>query len=281
MLWTDILSCEFEDAVKEAKGVCALPIGCVERHGLHLPLGCDTYVAAHISQKAAELEPVVVYPEIYFGEKSGAGEFPGTIILPTDLTAKILEHCCFDIARNGFRKIVLMNFHGGNHAFLQSFARSILQKKPNFQVMVYDINHKRFATVLENKEKYPFLTEEDLSCMQAFLDEKKRDGHGGFAETAICTFAAGDKVRLENMGKVDGTNTKRLSEISTHGLYSPFVWMSGYPNSLAADRHDGMNERIARALGECVVEDVAELFRFLKEETASDEYLKEWLLKQK
>ena len=280
MLWTDLLSCEFEDAVKEAKGVCALPIGCVERHGLHLPLGCDSYVAARISRKAAEIEPVVVYPEIYFGEKSGAGEFPGTIILPTDLIEKVLEHCCFEIARNGFRKIVLMNFHGGNRAMLQSFARSILQKKPDFQVMVYDINHKRFAKVLEEKEKYPFLAEEDLSCIRAFLDEKKRDGHGGFAETALCAFVAGDQVRPENMGKVDGTSSKRLAELSAHGLYSPFEWMANYPHSLAADHHDGLNERIIRALGERVVEDVADLFRFLKEETASEEYLKEWLAQQ-
>ena len=136
MLWKDLLSCEFEEAVKTAKGVCAVPIGCMEKHGDHLPLGCDTIWGAEFTRRAAEEAQVVVFPEMYFGEKSGAGEYPGTIIFPTALIWQILEHSCYEIARNGFHKIVLMSSHGGNAAMLQAFARQILQKKPNFQVLV-------------------------------------------------------------------------------------------------------------------------------------------------
>ena len=46
MLWTEILSGQFEAAVDKAKGVGVLVIGCVEHHGKHLPLGQDVYHAA-------------------------------------------------------------------------------------------------------------------------------------------------------------------------------------------------------------------------------------------
>ncbi len=281
MLWKEILTVDFEDAVKKAKGVCALPIGCVERHGHHLPLGCDTLVAAEISRRAAEIEPVVVFPEMYFGEKSGAGEFPGTIIFPTDLIAKILEQSCLEIARNGFHKIVLMNYHGGNISMLQNFARSILQKKADFQVFVYYIPNAKPENLLAEKEKYPYLTEEDLACLESYVDQKKKGGHGCFIETALCYDVCPHLCRLDKMNEVDGTSTGLFDEFQKRKIYTPFSWMANYPNSLTADRHEGLNERIAKAVAQYAVEKSAETFRFLKEERVSEEYLKQWLAKQK
>lgn len=280
MLWKEILTVEFADAVKKAKGVCAIPIGCVERHGHHLPMGCDTLVAAEITRRAAEKEPVVVFPEMYFGEKSGAGEFPGTIIFPTELIAKILEQSCMEIARNGFHKIVLINFHGGNKAFLQNFARSILMKKANFQVYVYDITMASAIHYIEQKECYPYLTQEDIACLQDYADQKKRDGHGGFMETAICYDVCPTLCRLDKREEADGTSTRLFAEFDRLKLYTPFTWMANYPNSLACDYHPGLSERIAKAVGEYATTKAAEIFRFLKEETISEEYLKQWLEKQ-
>ena len=85
MLWTNILSGEFEKAVEQSKGVCGLVVGCVEHHGKHLPLGQDVYYASAIAERAAEKEPIVLFPPMYFGEKKGAGEFAGTIIFSTKL----------------------------------------------------------------------------------------------------------------------------------------------------------------------------------------------------
>ena len=57
--------------------------------------------------------------------------------------------------------------------------------------------------------------------------------------------------------------------------------MADYPNSYAGDAHDGMNERIARAMVEFSTDSLCEVIRFLKSETISDEYKEEWLKKQK
>ena len=182
MLWIHIKSDEFPAAVEACKGVCVIPIGCVEAHGTHMPLGCDTIAGAAYAERAAQLAPVCVFPEMYFGEKSGAGEFPGTIIFPTPLIWQILEHSCYEIARNGFKKIVLYNAHGGNTTMLQSFARYILQKKPDFMVYYFGKGLMNMAEILSELDKYPYLTQEDVAIMQAYVDENKKDGHGGFMD---------------------------------------------------------------------------------------------------
>ena len=133
MLWENLREEEFLGALEQANGVCALPIGCVEAHGQHLPLGCDVMHARELTIRAAEKEPVVVFPAMYFGEKSGAGEFHGTIIFPEKLIIDILEQCCEEIGRNGFRKIIIVNGHGGNISVVQTFVRSVLQKKRNYK----------------------------------------------------------------------------------------------------------------------------------------------------
>ena len=161
MLWKNILPGDFQNAVKESKGLCIIPIGCVEAHGVHLPLGCDTIWGAGLVKEVAEREKVVVFPEIYFGEKSGAGEYPGTIIFPTTLIWQILEHSCYEIHRNGFHKILLVSSHGGNAAMLQAFVRQILQKKPEFNVYFYNLGLPKMAEMLDRPEEYPYLQESD------------------------------------------------------------------------------------------------------------------------
>ena len=68
MLWENLRYEEFKAAVEECNGVCAIPIGCVEAHSVHLPLGCDTIKAKEFCVRASELEPVCVVPSKYLGE---------------------------------------------------------------------------------------------------------------------------------------------------------------------------------------------------------------------
>ena len=61
MRWIDIRSDDFPKAVEACNGVCVIPIGCVEAHGKHLPLGCDTIASAEYARRAAEIAPVCVF----------------------------------------------------------------------------------------------------------------------------------------------------------------------------------------------------------------------------
>lgn len=280
MLWENLRCDEFKEAVARSNGVCAIPIGCVEAHGIHLPLGCDTLKAKEFCIRAAEKAPVTVFPAMYFGEKSGAGEFPGTIVLPTPLIVELLEACCKEIYRNGFKKIVLVSSHGGNTPMLNFFNRAMLEKQP--QILVYHY-YQTMATpdkVLTNLENHPYLTAEDISVLQAYVDAGKKDGHGGFVETSCLYDVCPDLVALDKVDALSSTTTGLFQGFDENKIFTPFGWMGNYPNSYSADLHYGVNERIAKAIAAETVNMTARAFQFLREETVSEEYQKQWLAKR-
>ena len=95
----------------------------------------------------------------------------------------ILEQCCSEIARNGFKKIVILNGHGGNCNLLGTFSRSILQKNVDYMVFVYNEELQYPARIIEKKENYPYLTDEDIKILESYGN--KKGGHGCFSETAL------------------------------------------------------------------------------------------------
>ena len=75
MIWENLNIDEFEIAVKESKGVVLVPIGCLEKHGSHMPIGTDIFIARHVSILASEKEKAMV-PDPG-GGAAGAGFVPG------------------------------------------------------------------------------------------------------------------------------------------------------------------------------------------------------------
>ena len=280
MEWIKLRQDEFRAAVEKSNKVCIIPIGCIESHGIHLPLGCDVFHGKYFAQKGAEIAEVCVFPELFCGEKSGAGEFPGTVIFPTPLIWQILEQCCNEISRNGFKKILLFNSHGGNTSMLNAFTRYILQKKPDYIVSVYQLPLVGMDVVMKEIDKFDYLTDEDKQIMQKYLDEGGWDGHGGFIETSLINTAHPELVRIDLMDKKNGLSTHRFDELSKHKISSPFGWMANFPDSYSASYHEGLNERISRAIGEVTVGIVAEVLTFYKNETTLNEYYEEWIAKQ-
>ncbi len=280
MQWEFLREEEFKDAIEKSKGVCVLPVGCLEKHGQHLPVGTDSILATEIVRKAAEREEVCVFPTMHFGEKTGAGEFKGTVIFSVELRQKLLEETCSEIARNGFNKILIFNGHGGNQAMISSFMRSTLLKKPGYIIFSYAPGAE-FPT--PNKllsGNYGKLTKEDRDVLNDYIEKKKRYGHACFIETGWIYATHPQLVRLDKMNVESGQSTHRFDEFTKRKIDSPFAWMANYPDSYAGDSHEGMSENIANAMMEYSVTKTAEVFKFLKEETISDEYYKEWAAKQ-
>ena len=94
--------------------LCLLPIGCLEPHGRHLPTGNDALIAHRWALMVAECEPVVVLPPLYYAYVKPGRHLPGTVSLDTTVLLSLLENICDEVARNGYRKILLLNCHGGN-----------------------------------------------------------------------------------------------------------------------------------------------------------------------
>lgn len=81
-------------ALREASmDTCVIPMGCVEKHGLHLPLGTDVLEASHIAYMASQLETVTVFPDFTFGDvPCNSPTMPaGSISLPVELEMALLE----------------------------------------------------------------------------------------------------------------------------------------------------------------------------------------------
>lgn len=288
MLWEEILSGEFEAAVKKAKGLCAIVVGCMEQHGHHLPIGQDVIFTQGIAERAAKKVPFVLFPSMYFGEKTGAGEFPGTVIFSAKLRFDILKESCDEIARNGFHKIVLINGHGGNTAMLNNFARSVLFEKKNYMVFVYNIwtawpNFRNMLKVIDNggRAQYPELLDEDIAAMRNYVRNKTASGHGCMMETAMTLGIRPDLVDLSRVSEVDGRSVHRLDHIEKAQFYSPLTWMANFPNSYSSDAHEGNSERIGRTAVKITADNLAAAMKVIKEDTACEEYLAEWLKKQK
>lgn len=284
MLWENIISNDFPAAVEQSKGVCVVPIGCLEKHGPHSPLGTDTIIAYNTCVRAAQKEPVVVFPTMFFGDKTGCGEFPGTVIFSLETRWHIFRETCNEIHRNGFKKILFVNAHGGNTDMLGAFTRAMLQENPN--VMLFNtkagVGIKKEVAFMEIAEdiSLDYLTKEDREALVSFVAEKKTAGHACLIETAKAYHYCPETVRTDRIAQESGDSVHRFDALAKHGITSPFAWMANYPNSYSGSNDYVFNERIARAITEYYEDKLAEVFRFIKEETISDEYHAEWLAKQ-
>lgn len=280
MIWENLREEEFENAIKESKGLCILPVGCLEKHGQHLPVGTDVIHITEIAKRAAEIETAMVFPTMYFGEKTGAGEFKGTVIFSPELRLQILKETCSEIHRNGFDKILIYNGHGGNQTMISYFSRGLLFGKTPYSVFDYSLGSD-FATPKKLlNEGYKYLTTEDRKVLQSYNDEKKRFGHADFIETGWVYGTRPETVRLDKVYDESYESTHRFDEFNKLRINTPFSWMANFPNSYEGDMHDGMNERIARAMVDYSVGKLCEVIKFLKTETVSDVYKKEWITKQ-
>ena len=82
--WMYHTSATFPQLLEESKGTCMIMIGCVEKHGLHLPLGTDTLVGSRIAYMASQIETVAVFPDYIFGDEPPAipgHQNPGNVTL--------------------------------------------------------------------------------------------------------------------------------------------------------------------------------------------------------
>lgn len=105
-----------------------LPVGAIEQHGPHLPLDIDSWDAAYQAEQVAlgcsEPRPLVL-PALPYGVSYHHDDFPGTLSVGPETLARIVYEVGMAAARNGIRKLLIINGHGGNHAALSFAAQQI------------------------------------------------------------------------------------------------------------------------------------------------------------
>lgn len=121
--WELLTSEDFIKALDRSQHVCILPFGILEKHGPSGILGSDLVDVRAATFEAVQHDYAVVFPEYYFGQIAEARHEPGTIAYPANLQIQLLQATTDEMARNGCRKILIVNGHGGNISLLQYSCR--------------------------------------------------------------------------------------------------------------------------------------------------------------
>lgn len=281
--WLYVTSEELEQLRDQVGSVCVIPMGAVEKHGLHLPLGADIIQSSCVAHMAAELEPVCLFPDLPFGDLScGHPSTPcGTISLPMETEMLLLEQLCDQIGRYGFHKILLCNGHGGNFAWLTAFLEKLGNKKKNYVVasvfvaLKVNVIHKMGAYLEENGlGSIPELEPEDEKLILRYYRDKIPSGHGCLGETALVMGAAPETVKLHRLGIESGKSLHLTDYFREAGIeIRDDGWFEDYPNNYAATEDPvDCNERIGKAALRFEAERIANAYKVFKE----DQNLLKW-----
>ncbi len=95
-----------------------LPVGSIEQHGPHLPVGTDSMIAQYLAEKAAQECNVLVAPAVKYAISLNHIDFPGTVTLRPETLIEVIADVCRCLSHHGFKKILIVNGHGGNNATL-------------------------------------------------------------------------------------------------------------------------------------------------------------------
>ena len=220
MLWENLSALELEACVEKSKGVCVLPIGVLEKHGDHLPLGTDMFIVRAVAEKAAEKSFAVVFPYYFLGQIAEARHVKGTLAASHRLIMDALLEMCDEIHRNGFTKILILNGHGGNESFLPFFAQQFPGLERPYAVYTY-FAHK--------------ISDEQLKVIREKSGEENMGEHAGFLETALIMHLCPALVHLERQNKTESASLDRLKKLEDSGVFSGFNWYAKYPHHFAGD----------------------------------------------
>lgn len=243
MQWENLSASEFAGAV-ERTGVCVIAMGVVEKHGEHLPLGTDFLNGHRIACLAAEKEPAVVFPPFYFGQIYEARCFPGTITLRPRLLMEVIQEVFDEIGRNGFRKIVVYNAHGGNHFLLPFMAQCALWERKSYSLYVA-------------KDR---LTPERRETWKKAL-ETPEHGHGCECETSVSLANHPGLIKTDRLSDPPGVSRDRMRHLP--GIYTGTQWYGKYPDHYAGDARSATAEK-GRILRGLIVDTLAEQIAAVK-----------------
>lgn len=280
--WLYVTSEELEQLREKTGGVCVIPYGAVEKHGLHMPLGTDILQAEYYAYEASKAEPVCVFPGIPFGDMSCGhpSTAPGIISIPMETSFLLLEQLCDQIARYGFNKILILNAHGGNYAWQTAFLEQLGNKKKDYVVaIVKTFMVKTYRDLLETvvtqpSGTIPELTPEDEAVLKRYHDENIPTGHGCLTEAARLMDIAPGSVKLDRLGIESGKHHHKTDKFASAGIeIRDDGWWEDYPHNYAAEKDPvDATATIGRALNRMAIERIANAFKVFKE----DEDLLRW-----
>jgi creatinine amidohydrolase len=245
--WEELTAPDFAKAVERSAGTAIVPLGVVEKHGPHLPLGTDLLDAREVALRAVRKEYSIVFPPYYFSQIFEAKHQPGTLAYSAKLIWDVLQETVDEIARNGVKKIILVNGHGGNNSFLPFFCQSQLARRRDHAVYLFQPSDD---SAFEARVKALLKTPVDM--------------HAGEMETSMMLAHRPDIAHPERARDQSGSDQARLSGLKD--AYTAIWWYARFPNHYAGDGSPA-NAELGNLVLDHEADQLAAMIRAVKADT--------------
>jgi creatinine amidohydrolase len=207
LTWMDI-----QEMPDKENAVIIQPLGAIEQHGPHLPVVVDSAISMGVLGKALEgLEveiPAYSLPCLYYGKSNEHIDFPGTITLSAETLLSLIKEIADSLYRAGFRKLILMNSHGGQPQIVEIAARDIHQQYRDFSVFAL------FTWRVPN-----------IAAELITPEELEYGIHAGDAETSLLLSLLPEQVHINRAVREYPRGLPQNSLLSMEGRL-PFAWLT-------------------------------------------------------
>jgi creatinine amidohydrolase len=180
MRWEEMTSPEI-GALDREQTVVVLPIGAVEQHGNHMPVGTDTLLAQAVSLAAMDADNgIVVMPPPWYGFSAHHMRFPGSATLSARTLMAVVEDIVGSVVNHGFRRILIVNGHGGNGGVIE--------------VLASTLGHKHYGTARIAALTYFTLAREAIAALRKSVSGGM--GHACEFETSMIQHIRPELVKI-------------------------------------------------------------------------------------
>jgi creatinine amidohydrolase len=229
LYWLDELSTK--EAAKAAKNgkVIIFPIGSVEEHGDHLPLGTDSFQPEYIALEVAKRTGCLIAPPFRYGICNATRNFPGTLTIKFDTLYRFAVDVLSELVRNGFMRIVVLSGHAGNSHMVA------------LRLAAQDIVNKSDENEEKGKVRIMVLSDFDFAEELTPKYADKNDGHAGTIETSRIMAIKPELVKAK--GEASVWQMPRFEVVAHPELYFP-NGVNGDPTAASAEKGKEINKYI-------------------------------------
>lgn len=238
---------------ESGRALVILPVGVVEEHGAHLPLGVDSYAAEIYAGSAApHLEDagyeVVVAPTINYGVARAAIDFPGTLSLEPETLRSMVVEIGRSLARHRFTRLAILNGHRD------------LEHMKALDEAAATLNENSVRAICLGFTSDPVVT---AACYREGVrqfyrsPQADREGHGGESETSVALHGFPDLVKTELIKDLDPNfdyDTEAFrNETKDYGSLSGGRGYFGWPQAATAETGEKLIEVRGRNIAQVIL----------------------------
>ncbi len=240
--WRKLRADQLRDQARQ-DAIVILPVASLEQHGPHLPVEVDSMLGETVALRAAQKmlarnQPTLVLPVLWTGLSEHHMSFGGTVTLDFPAFSAVVEGVVRSVLRHGFKRIVLLNAHGGNENALRTITDELT---PKYRVPIVQFTYWYAAAV----------------AIAKILETQGGLQHACEAETAMMMAVRPELVATDRIPLAKANTTPDVGDVVGGGVYT---WRTigsrsgsgviGNPEAATAEKGERLFDAISDALAQ-------------------------------